>query len=304
MRHLLQRLVRVSVIQSRAAQYTLQSSTCSSAPPHTTSSSPVLHHSRVAQPALGTQQASRGQWTHSLVAGLQPHLNTVYTQNYGIPHHVSGGHSGAPGTHRQQQQGHMLESAPQLVSDLQLGVTAPHHVQQQDAASFAADVQQADGLQAWGQGEVQPLAVQLPAVQPPAMQHQSLRQQALQHHAMQMPLGMGQPQGEATVVMAYMSAEDHGVHHNAQQGQSSSVMHDQASSAGPLGGIDSYQGSVPEDQQSHADMIRMLVHQQHALAVSLQQMRREMHALRTAVLSEFQALTTTHVGKVRLKPLN
>lgn len=290
MRHLLQRLVRASVIQSRAAHYSLQSNTV---PPFAKSSSPVSHNSRAAQPALSTHQASRGQWMHPPVAESQPGSNSAYTQRHGISAHISGVQPTLPARYNQQQQGGVLGHASQLVSDLQLELTAPRHAQQRDASSVAADVQRADVLQAWG----------TQAVQPPAVQHQALQQQALQQHAVQTDRGLRQPRAEATAVMACRPAESQGIHHDAEQNQSNSVLQYQASSAGLLGGVDSCQGSVPDDQQSHTDLVTMLVHQQRALAVGLQQVRDEMQALRTDIVSEFQAMRATNVGKVWLKPL-
>ena len=226
-------------------------------------------------------------------AKLQPSSNSAYTQRHDISAPVSGLDPTLPAIYNQQQQGGVLGHASQLVSDLQLELTAPRHSQQRDASLVAADVQRADVMQAWEEQ----------AGQPPAVQHQALQQQALQHHAMQTDLGLRQAQAEATAVMACTPAESPGMHHDAEQNQSKSVLQYEASPAGLLGGVDSCQGSVPDEQQSHTDLVTMLVHQQCALAASLQQMRDEMQALRTDIVSELYAMRPTNVGKVRLKSL-
>lgn len=230
---------------------------------------------------------------HPPSAKLQPGSNSAYTQRHGILAPVSGVQSMLPAIYNQQEQGGVLGHASQLVSDLQLELTAPHHSQQRDASLVAADVQRADVMQAWGKQ----------AVQPPAVQHQALQQHALQHHAMQVDLGLRQPQTEATAVMACTPAESQGIHHDAEQNQRNSVLQYETSPAGLLAGIDSCQGSVPDEQQSYTDLVTMLVHQQCALAGGLQQMRDEMHTLRTDIVSEFHAMRATNVDKVRLKPL-
>lgn len=301
MRHLLQRLVRASVIQSRAAHYTLQSSTWppnQTLSPHAGQSSPARIKLQTLQPVAKQQHSSsKGQWLPLSEPDMQPQSEQQHQSSKG-PWLLQADFQGVAGTTVTQ---HLCSSpvSSQHMSKLQLPLQSETTQQMQVGGHEHV----------WQPASSQHPASELQLVKPDGQQVTAELQLSGVPYGSYQQAGVG-PAETAQVQAGKAAQEDR---QEADDFQRTAVL--AQNSAGVQGveltsGMLSQRPEMPQygvqgqdTWQSQNALIRAVLHQQHMLAASLQQMQHDMHAMQQAITSELHVLKGPSVGKVRLKPL-
>lgn len=268
-RHLLQRLVRASVIQSRAAKYTISSSRGSAASP----SPPFARHSRAARSAVHEQQLSHRQ------------------------------HDLSDSSHRSPQPASGVQSVTHGPSASFAAQDAAHLV------SVPAMLQQGGVVLAWGpspeNGQLwqdhlcqnesschQPGQIQAGDVEPGHSQFaHDPSWQGLSHQPEQNQSGLAQTAMVGNTQSSAGSNADELLGNSIQQ--HAAVQQDdplQNSQAGPAQAL----------WQQQALLFRSVLQQQQHLGTVLHQMQIELTAMREQMHEHHEARSA---GKVRLKPL-
>lgn len=296
MRHLLLRLVRASVVQSRAAQYTVHSNSMNRSPrPGVQLNRPrnTAHPAQTKSPPLHAWHMSQ----HSNAAD-GPQLQPITRQQhqpgrvYLEPLLPTGSQSGIPGVHAQHQSNsHGMSHGKQdqlqfLVQSAQgqglQHVNEPADVQQ--SASALQPVNSSAHSAALQLGEVPPAwclhadqaTSATASVQPDSLAHLSGQQNAQSwRHDTELLLGSSAIQQAA--LMPGMPIQNRPLLEHVTQMQN--------------------------DWQPQPVWVRALLQQQTSMAAILQQLGLEIRAIRSDV-SELQALQALDVGKALLKPLN
>lgn len=279
MRHLLQRLVRSSVIQSRAAHYSIASST--RAPNRNTPAHLNRPHHATGASLLLKPASQQNRYSSS---GQQiSHLAHVGDQG-----HESGAH---------------LFELRQSRTHKQTGRSATQQTYSSHGNSQDIIDVQPTGMHTQGQANIH-LGVTSwqPALQ--ASQEVQTSMNAVHQLVAEMqPSSAGHDAGSSPLPAA-----------TPQEGMLTPAVEDQAEIDKPYAAsapsmLNQQSEFVPagvlsvDSQQSQAVLIGTLLHQQHVMAASLQQMSDDMHAMRQLFVSESEVMKGSTVGKIRLKPL-